>query len=674
MDINRNDSDEFFGASDDGGAIGQPDEGGQDNTGEYGDCGGANTQDQSAGQEEQNRFSFLNTAPEPFYRLDEYQDSTSGGRFKRFFFNNRFIFLAAGVSAAVLLIVFIVHGIFPFGGKTVLRIDLYHQYAPFFQELYKKLTTGDTIVYSLFSGLGNNFLCNFFNYLCSPFSLLIFLFGERYITEAIACMILIKCMLSSASFCYYLKKSQNHYGYYSAAFSVLYSLCAYFTAYYWNVMWMDAMYLFPLVMLGLESIVKHGRWKLYLFSLAAAIITGYYIAFMICIFSVMYFIVCFINSHRVFSRNGIKKFFSRSLTFGLSSIGAAGLACFMLIPMLFGLSTSSATNGSFPTTVKTYFNLIEFLSGLLPGVEPTVRSSAELVTPNIFCGTIIVILLPLYYMSSKISRREKITHSVLLVILYLSFNLNILNYIWHGFHFPNDLPYRQSFLFSFLLLIMCYKALVNIREHKRSRLFLSCSIALFFAIICIAYRPANFNIGTVVFAVVAIAAFSALPGLIASSEFTPRYSACFCLILVFLEMTVQSSCYWQCNQSKSSYYSNYVTIRDTYDTLVEENNGEFFRFESTNNRTRNDPSLYQYNGLSGFSSLAYETTSKTLRRLGMFGNNINSYTYYPSTPVINSLFSIKYFSGNESLSDDMYSHISSDGTLRLYMKTNILCL
>ena len=183
MDINRNDSDEFFGASDDGGAIGQPDEGGQDNTGEYGDCGGANTQDQSAGQEEQNRFSFLNTAPEPFYRLDEYQDSTSGGRFKRFFFNNRFIFMAAGVSAAVLLIVFIVHGIFPFGGKTVLRIDLYHQYAPFFQELYKKLTTGDTIVYSLFSGLGNNFLCNFFNYLCSPFSLLIFLFGERYITE-----------------------------------------------------------------------------------------------------------------------------------------------------------------------------------------------------------------------------------------------------------------------------------------------------------------------------------------------------------------------------------------------------------------------------------------------------------------------------------------------------------
>ena len=324
----------------------------------------------------------------------------------------------------------------PSAAKTVLRIDLYHQYAPFFQELYKKLTTGDTIVYSLFSGLGNNFLCNFFNYLCSPFSLLIFLFGERYITEAIACMILIKCMLSSASFCYYLKKSQNHYGYYSAAFSVLYSLCAYFTAYYWNVMWMDAMYLFPLVMLGLESIVKHGRWKLYLFSLAAAIITGYYIAFMICIFSVMYFIVCFINSHRVFSRNGIKKFFSRSLTFGLSSIGAAGLACFMLIPMLFGLSTSSATNGSFPTTVKTYFNLIEFLSGLLPGVEPTVRSSAELVTPNIFCGTIIVILLPLYYMSSKISRREKITHSVLLVILYLSFNLNILNYIWHGFHFP----------------------------------------------------------------------------------------------------------------------------------------------------------------------------------------------------------------------------------------------
>ena len=43
--------------------------------------------------------------------------------------------------------------------------------------------------------------------------------------------------------------------------------------------------------------------------------------------------------------------------------------------------------------------------------------------------------------------------------LLLSCNWNLLNYIWHGFHFTNMLPYRFSFLISFLLLTAAYRAM-----------------------------------------------------------------------------------------------------------------------------------------------------------------------------------------------------------------------
>lgn len=34
----------------------------------------------------------------------------------------------------------------------------------------------------------------------------------------------------------------------------------------------------------------------------------------------------------------------------------------------------------------------------------------------------------------------------------------MLNFIWHGFHYPNSLPCRQSFIYIALMLLICYRA------------------------------------------------------------------------------------------------------------------------------------------------------------------------------------------------------------------------
>lgn len=59
---------------------------------------------------------------------------------------------------------------------------------------------------------------------------------------------------------------------------------------------------------------------------------------------------------------------------------------------------------------------------------------------------------------------------IALFIFLTAFNMNIPNFIWHGFHFPNSLPCRQSFIYVFLILEICYEAAVNIRDYSEKQL------------------------------------------------------------------------------------------------------------------------------------------------------------------------------------------------------------
>ena len=85
-------------------------------------------------------------------------------------------------------------------------MDLYHQYGPLFTELYDRITSGESLLYSWNSGTGSSFIGNFFNYLSSPISVIILFFEHKGTFEAVAAMIAIKSILSSMSMAYYLKK------------------------------------------------------------------------------------------------------------------------------------------------------------------------------------------------------------------------------------------------------------------------------------------------------------------------------------------------------------------------------------------------------------------------------------------------------------------------------------
>ena len=158
------------------------------------------------------------------------------------------------------------------------------------------------------------------------------------------------------------------------------------------------------------------------------------------------------------------KFINRGVRFAAFSIISAMLCAVTLIPTFIILRSSSATSDNFPSTFESYFNIFDFITSHLAGLETTIRSSGDDVLPNVYSGMLAAILLPLFIVNKNIKLKEKAVYIVLMLIFLFSFDNNCLNFIWHAFHFPNDLPFRFSYIYSFILLVVGYKAISKIRS------------------------------------------------------------------------------------------------------------------------------------------------------------------------------------------------------------------
>ncbi len=593
-------------------------------------------------------------------------DRFKGTKFYNLCQENKFVLLSFFTAIGIMILVMYCYSMVPFGDMTILRMDLYHQYGPLFAELYDRLTGDGGLIYSWQSGGGGSFLGNFFNYLSSPLSLLIVIFGHINITEAIMFLIVIKAAISAGTFTYYLKESVEFkkHNAITAGFGILYAFSGYFVAYYWNLMWLDGMMLLPIIVLGIEKIVNGKSPKLYIATLALVLFSTYYAGYMICIFSTLYAIAYYFGKYELGEKeytpeltdnrftNAKNNFVAMRLPraagkFAMYSLLSVGTVAVTLLPTFSILSSCSATSGSFPSELGTYFNTFDFLANHLASLEPTIRSSGEDVLPNIFCGVGTVMLAFLYLYVKSVPLREKITRLLLLVVLFLSFDLNMLNYIWHGFHFPNDLPYRFSFAYSFILLTVAFKALLKIREIT-GRDLLNIGIGMCaFIVLLDELESKNVTDETIIISLVFVVIYTAVLSLLNNRKFQASAVASLLFCCMFAEIAVANTNHYDIDQPKTAYTSDYNNFRLLKERIDETENNKYYRMELTNLRTRMDPCWYNYNGVSTFSSMAYEKSANLHFNLGMFGNYINSYTYHLQTPIYNAMFSLKYIVNND---------------------------
>lgn len=577
------------------------------------------------------------------------------------------------IPVVIMLLAFRDEEIHPFGDNQMLVVDLWHQYFPFFRVVREKLLTDGSFLYSWQNGMGTNFLSLISYYAASPLNWISVFFDDAHVRDALTYILIAKVGFSSAFFSCFLRYTYQRKDLSIVIFSVMYALCSYTLGYYWNVMWFDTIAFFPLVMQGIVAISREGKWKLYTISLALSLFANYYIAFFTCIFAIFMFAGSIvINGH------GIKDFFKKLGIITYSSGIGLALSAFMLIPAYLGLKMTHSVENKLPSTVSFYEDWTDIFANLISYNEPTNIEGL----PNIACGMLAVTLFGVFFFSLRIKIREKIVSLLMLAIITVSCNMNILNFIWHGFHATNQLPYRFSFIFSFVLISAAFRA-YDVMTKEKFRLYFPLLLIAPAAVFGLNYYTATkdgevFEMSTafkssLIITAAYILIFTAVRIVPIKQQAVKRAVVnIFVCVTVITELTSNASI--GVGKVGSSSYTSYPTsdkeVQEILDIMDERENPLFYRCEMTSTYTLNDSALYGYNGVSQFSSSANVFVTKLFRRLGLYASEAgNRYYYRNSTPIVNMLLGIDYIvSKNNKLNDSEYSleYITSEKNVCLY--------
>lgn len=546
----------------------------------------------------------------------------------------------------IMIAIFAVRGIFPFGDNVYLRSDMYHQYCPFFSELWDKIRNGGSLFYSWEAGLGSNFTALYGYYLSSPLNWFIGFFPHNYIIELMNIIILIKLSLASTAFTYYIDKRFNTHNITISIFGMFYALSGFTAAFSWNLMWFDCVLLLPLVLLGLERLVNEDKGILYTVTLGLTILSNYYIAIMVCISLVFYFLVLLITMP-VPEKKSV--YLQKIGYFTLFSLLAGALSAAILLPELYALGLTASSDISFPKTLTQYFSVVTVLNRQLANTEVCIGLEH---LPNVYCGVAVFLLYPLYIFNKKISLREKIAKSILLFVFIFAFSFNIPNFIWHGFHYPNSLPARQSFIYIFILLTMCFDAYKDIKDYSGSQIAKSFGLFLIY-LLWLDHTKGDNDPGYAILLVNAI--FMLLYVIIAFLYKKDKIKIHFIVFLLFcvscIECTMNMEETGYSTTGRSAYFKDYDSVQTLTDELSQTDDSFYRIAKAFGYRSKNDAAWHNFNSASVFSSTAYAGITDLFGRLGL-EHSMNAYADHGATPLVYSMFDIKYILSNKQINDD----------------------
>ena len=570
-----------------------------------------------------------------------------------------FVF-AFAVPIIVMIAIYALRGIFPFGEECYLRSDMYHQYCPFFAELWEKIRNGGSLEYSWDIGMGSNFISIYGYYLSSPINWLIALFPKDWMIEMMNIIILLKTGFASLTFAYYLCAHHKKTHLMAACMGILYAMSGYLAAYSWNIMWLDCIVLLPLVVLGLERLVKEGKGFLYVIALGFTILSNYYIAIMVCVSCVLYFIVILVSE----PLNKITFYARAILNFIIYSVLAGGFAAMILLPEVYALGYTASGDFNFPDTLNRYFSFVTVISRHLINVE--VHTGLDHL-PNIYCGVAVLLLFPLYILSKKISRREKIAKVLLLIVFFTAFNLNIPNFIWHGFHYPNSLPCRQSFIYIFVLLTMCYDALKSIEETKESKISATFwGVALFLLYLGNSFTTEELTIDTLYMSAIFIALYALIILVYKSKKVSQTLTVIIAFALIIIECTVNMEYTGYSTTSRTLYLKDYDSVNTLLDNVEAEDDSFYRTTKIFGYRSKNEGAWHNYKSGSVFSSTAYAHITELYGQLGL-EHSTNAYAVNGATPLVYSIFNHKYMFMRGKLTENpLMSYKATEDGMYLY--------
>lgn len=510
---------------------------------------------------------------------------------------------------SILFIYGLLRHVFPFGGQTILTVDLGQQYIDFYAFFRSTLLHHpETFFYSFAKGLGGDMLGVWAYYLMSPFNLIVLLTPGRWLSFGVWLMVLLKTGASGLSFAYYLKSNKLLHSWWFPTLSVVYALSGFAIANQFNVMWLDALVWLPLIVLGIDRLFTGRHFWLYPLSLAALLMSNYYMGYMVCLFVIAYFAwACahYWQTWRHFRRS-VVRFISGSLLAGL-------LSAWLLLPTFFQLTQSKGQYTIQKIHWQFEYNPLKMLSKLVIGnFNFDQMPKGE---PNIFVGSLVLICALLYFGTHKIAWQERFVALLVTIFLGVSMCYEPLDLLWHGMQFPVWYPYRFSYVVSFWLIVLAVQ-----RLHYQPR-FSWYQLLLPFLMLMAAYgytakhlkhftalSPTQINLSIAFLLMTCLLLLLKRP--------LKRYYPLLLILCVVGEMIT--------NATMSLNQISYVSQKDYADYTAHlqaavnaiPNKTTFQRIGKTFMRTKNDPMQADYFGGSHFNSMLEPSYPKFMGSIG----------------------------------------------------------
>lgn len=578
--------------------------------------------------------------------------------------------MAFALPMILFLILMAIMGQYPFGDHTLMILDMESQYHAFFTHLSDILHNDASPWYSFSRALGGDMISVAAYYLISPFNLLFFFFDAENIYAGIALVMLLKIGMIGFTMNYYLCRKKVEYS--TLIFSTAFALSAYIVAYGSNIIWLDGIMILPIMILGIEKLVDEGKYLTYLLSIAFGVITSFYIGYMLCVFSVLYF-VCYYFLISKEKRKG-----KTILVYAGSSLLGGLLSGVVAIPTLYAmqdgkgkLDLAALTNWSKTGSLRRLAD-----NSFVGMIDNTQLSSG---TPLIYAGVLSVLLLLLFFGLKEVCVKKKLAYAIMLCFMIFSMRHHSMCYIWQGFNVPNGAFYRFSFIYIFLLLVVANEAYGYLMEQGmdtwKKRLVLASTAILLF-VLFVDYNTFRLidHSGVWVINLILVLVYF----LLLFWNWKKKGKTLLLLILMCTELCIGAVYHFHYAPlyQANTRVSTYDAYMQEVGTLVEEvkEDESFYRTVLAGNayRTPSDNYLFNLYGLDSYTSLEQNSTQEAAFQFGYYRHMVFGVHYREGTThAAESLLGVKYIiTDEEPLSG--YLQKDTEGEMGLYENQSAL--
>lgn len=554
--------------------------------------------------------------------------------------------------AGLILLIFIVGGFQPFGQRSLVTADANIQYLDFYA-YYKTVLAGEnSILYSFSKTLGGNCISVFSYYLASPFTLLYTLFPQSSYYLLFNVVTLLKVSLASLTMCLFLQDqfsdSEDRYsGYYTLILSVSYALSQYTIAQCSNSMWLDGVYMLPLLLREISKYVREGQLTGIAIVTAVSILINWYSAGMNCLFAIVWFIVEsleYIGKNSFGTSGNIRRTVRSTALFGLAMLLGVGISSFLFLPTAAALGSGSRGGLQFNRLLGTQLvgNVTTVLKNYTYGAVSAQGSAA------LYCGTFPLIAVISHLMSKDTLKKKSI---ILLIFMIVMLYWNPVTILFSLFKPVTSYWYRYSYI---CILIMIFAAGEYLFHSKKENWKLPLIVGLVSALIypLLWYGQLSMNVLPVLRTMFLFIGSGLLFSLFL------RYSDYFDkagIILVILCFTdVWINYHMLAVQTYSTEDTSLISYSaeaaEAVEAIQQIDAGEY-RISQTETRYMtddgmtsyyNDAMAYNYRSISGYTSSPDDNQREFLSKLGYRKNGENYNVTNASVISADALLGVKY--------------------------------